>query len=312
MEDIDDDLIFGAAHEPQVIVNGNVQHVRTYQPPLVTAVREGSLREAERLIDADPSLLHDMGAYVYWHHPFYYLLEHDTEVNLQMARLFIAKGMKPDVPWIARTWLRRAIAYGNFTLVKLLVDAGANVHLVTDNGETMLFEAVWNRARGSREMIKYFIDKNVPVNAIVKTLNFPTALHRAVSKLDLETTELLLAHGADVNIPAGSRMQTSLLIGWVHGTDPNRHAHRIPMINILVKHGADLECKDRIGRIPESSHPPDFKQHMHRLSITLVIASVTSVPRIAKNCPIRRLPKAIVRRIAKHLSVKLVYLESVE
>ena len=75
-------------------------------------------------------------------------------------------------------------------LVQFLVDAGANFKLPNFNGGTCLINSVQ-----SIELCKFLIKKGADVNA--RDIQNKTALHYAIQEHRLETTQLLLEHGAN-------------------------------------------------------------------------------------------------------------------
>lgn len=75
-------------------------------------------------------------------------------------------------------------------LVEFLVEAGANFKLPNFNGGTCLINSVQ-----SIELCKFLISKGADVNA--RDIQNKTALHYAIQEHRLETTQLLLEHGAN-------------------------------------------------------------------------------------------------------------------
>lgn len=75
-------------------------------------------------------------------------------------------------------------------LVEFLVEAGANFKLANFNGGTCLINSVQ-----SIELCKFLLSKGADVNA--RDIQNKTALHYAIQEHRLETTRLLLEHGAN-------------------------------------------------------------------------------------------------------------------
>lgn len=75
-------------------------------------------------------------------------------------------------------------------VVEFLVEAGANFKLPNFNGGTCLINSVQ-----SIELCKFLISKGADVNA--RDIQNKTALHYAIQEHRLETTQLLLEHGAN-------------------------------------------------------------------------------------------------------------------
>ena len=154
--------------------------------------------------------------------------------HLQAAQLLLARGA--DVNQIstsdATSPLLIAIINGHFDLAKVLLDAGADPKLASDNGVTPLYavlnvqwapKALYPQPRAYTqqklthiEMMKLLLDKGVDVNARLHRkvwysgYNFDlsgvdeigaTPFWRAAYASDVEAMRLLVAHGADPNIP---------------------------------------------------------------------------------------------------------------
>ncbi|KAL7011527.1 hypothetical protein ACKWTF_014301 [Chironomus riparius] len=89
------------------------------------------------------------------------------------------------------TAVRSACFMTNIDVVQFLVESGANFKLPNFNGGTCLINSVQ-----SIELCKYLIAKGADVNA--RDIQNKTALHYAIQEYRLETTKLLIEHGANV------------------------------------------------------------------------------------------------------------------
>ncbi|NQT20220.1 MAG: ankyrin repeat domain-containing protein [Planctomycetes bacterium] len=128
------------------------------------------------------------------------------------------------------------IQQGSEDHVKRLVDQGASVHDILDNGATPLHVAAsWHR----ESLVKLFIEKGADVNA--KDNDGETPLHWAAGKGHAEMVELLLAHGARVNAKDH--------LGW---TPLHKAAvkHHYQAGSVLLSNGADANAKDNSGGTP--------------------------------------------------------------
>jgi ankyrin repeat protein len=128
--------------------------------------------------------------------------------------------------------LLMAVINGHFDLAKDMIERGANPRTASDNGVTPLYavlnlqwapKALYPQPRAHLqqsqtylEFMKYLLDKGVDVNARLKRkvwyseYNFPllgvdeigaTPFWRAAYASDVDAMRLLIAHGADPNIP---------------------------------------------------------------------------------------------------------------
>jgi ankyrin repeat protein len=153
---------------------------------------------------------------------------------MDAAQLLLARGANVNQVSTsdATSPLLIAIINGHFDLAKVLLDAGANPKLASDNGVTPLYavlnvqwapKALYPQPRAYTqqklthiEMLKLLLDKGVDVNARLQRkvwysgYNFDlsgvdeigaTPFWRAAYASDVEAMRLLIAHGADPNIP---------------------------------------------------------------------------------------------------------------
>ncbi|KAF4967244.1 hypothetical protein FSARC_5156 [Fusarium sarcochroum] len=150
-------------------------------------------------------------------------------------------------------------------MVRMLVDAGANVNRLVDETSTPLRYAV---VRGEYDIAKFLIHNGADPNAkFAGNVGFPihaedisfdmcvllldagadvntppiwptrlTALQRAVRDSDRELVDLLLAEGADINAPAFWRDgRTALQAAALH--------NNFELVKILVARGADINAE---------------------------------------------------------------------
>jgi ankyrin repeat protein len=134
------------------------------------------------------------------------------------------------------TALHWAAYWDNADVVTLLVQAGANVNLVTDLGITPLYLASSN---GNATTVQRLLDKGADPN-IVSTAGV-SPLMRAAQVGGGAAVRLLLAHGAKVNEREPSRSQTALM--WAV-------AQRHPDVaRVLIENGADVTARTRVRRL---------------------------------------------------------------
>jgi ankyrin repeat protein len=157
------------------------------------------------------------------------LLRHGADVNAAPARSF------EGVIWGGgRSALGWAALLGDQVSAKLLLENGASINSGEGFGSP-LSQAVWHN---EKNMVKFLLEHGADPNQRDRTADF-TALHWAAStdyaKSDI--AELLLAHGADVNVEGGEPVdalmgvpQTALLLAQRRG--------QTELLNALLKAGA--------------------------------------------------------------------------
>ena len=130
----------------------------------------------------------------------------------------------------------------NYHVIKMLLDAGANVNARNESGGTALMIAVSHR---HPETIRLLLNAGANVNA--KDDEGHTALMSAVHSENPETIKLLLDAGADATVQAkdGETALTALLSKYNFGYPRNR----VPIIKLLVDAGADINAQG-----PDSGH----------------------------------------------------------
>ncbi|MFH0941037.1 MAG: ankyrin repeat domain-containing protein [Candidatus Omnitrophota bacterium] len=149
-----------------------------------------------------------------------------------------------------RTILTRAIyrSGGRTSVVRLLLEYGADVNAKAMNGATALAEAcslgrniyqrdsTTSRRESKLELVKMLLENGADVND-----SNGLALFTAVRECHTEIVKLLLAKGADVHLR--DLYDSSILRAAVSSNCPD-------VIRLLVENGADLNTKDRMGHTP--------------------------------------------------------------
>ena len=180
--------------------------------------------------------------------------------NIDRVRKLLAE--KPDSLWqieeTGDTVLHFAARRKNIAIFQLLLDRGADVYAVNKSGETVFHIAA---ATNNYDLVKYLLDKNcftadyltatgeaesveMHETKIVFNKNSHTALHIAAEEGFKDIAELLLEHGADVNLQDGK------------GDTPLHYAARnfdAEMICFLVKKGADVNARNRANFTPAAT-----------------------------------------------------------
>ncbi|TMW62001.1 hypothetical protein Poli38472_009494 [Pythium oligandrum] len=277
---------------------------------LYTAVQDGDASAVRVLLDATPSLAqaalddNDMTA-LHWL-CFQPLL---TAAHVEIVRLLLAHGADPHLRLSeGSTPLHFAAQQGHLDVIRLLAKHGADwwtqrVDCLTPVHEAVTFgrvdvlaffdamdpEADWDAAMpGTNQLsllywavcceqpaiIEFLLNRRRPVDVNRTWSRQMTALGRAVQMLDPVLVDILLAHGADVNVSAASVIPPLLCAVRAGdaviaerllraGADPEPHraskssplcvaARRgdVAMIRLLVKYGADVNKCDGLGDLP--------------------------------------------------------------
>lgn len=90
-----------------------------------------------------------------------------------------------------------AVLRGNTDMVHALIELGADPHAVDSGGDTLLFHAVTS---GNPAMVKLFLDQGLEVNIV--TSEFASGpLSVAARDGSVEIGELLIEYGADLEMP---------------------------------------------------------------------------------------------------------------
>ncbi|EED12369.1 ankyrin repeat-containing protein, putative [Talaromyces stipitatus ATCC 10500] len=123
-----------------------------------------------------------------------------------------------------------AAQMGHHSLLKFLLESGANVNFPDSNGKTALMEAATNRDVASTEIL---LSHNANIDQ--KDKFGDTALIIATERGFLPIVELLVNKGADINV-IGSRGRTPLMAATVR--------QELPLVKYLCAARADLNIND--------------------------------------------------------------------
>lgn len=100
--------------------------------------------------------------------------------------------MRPNT---SQTGLQAACQYGNYNIVKLLVERGVNIDEISDDADG--WQAIHSASyQGHTEIVKYLLENNADINA--KTKGAESSLSLAIEHGKTETALLLISNNADI------------------------------------------------------------------------------------------------------------------
>ena len=100
--------------------------------------------------------------------------------------------------FIGRRGLINAIDYGTVSSVDWMLARGVNLHFRDEEGYTVLHSALDRNPVDRHDVLKSLLRAGADVN--MKGIHDWTPAHSAAVKNDVTALELLVAHGADLNI----------------------------------------------------------------------------------------------------------------
>jgi ankyrin repeat protein len=137
--------------------------------------------------------------------------------------------------------IAHACEFGDLASAQMLLDAGADFSQPNKNGHTPLILAA---REGHDALVALLISHHVDVN-----YNGPScsALYFAIFKDHLSAAKLLLDAGADPHVltkPSDPKASPATMLTWAAITND------FAMIDLLLAHGADLNCRSGDGTTP--------------------------------------------------------------
>lgn len=239
------------------------------KPPLAIAAGNGDLKMMEVLMKyinnqdvysatiADASVaghieaievLLDNGAQV--EDPDSHLLAAAIQGQSRSVAFWLERGAKQDKTdrYFGKTMLMDAIMSGNPECVRLLVEAGADIHARDWHGGTPLMIAA---AKGKPEIIEYLLSKGANPN-IVDSRGY-TLLHYAAEGGGYAAVPLLLNKG--MKIEARDKYERTPLMITVEYVcnemyDAGPSSNAAPTAKVLIEYGANVNAVDFEGMTP--------------------------------------------------------------
>ena len=137
-------------------------------------------------------------------------------------------------------------------IVQLLLDHGAETDSHKTNGYTAFHYCVM---RDAVAVALLLLEHGANVN--VRNIDGDTPLHMAASRDNATMVQHLLDHGANINATTSTEEATALYLAVERGARKT--------IEVLLRNGADTECKDREGNRPIDVAASEGYEHIVQL-----------------------------------------------
>jgi ankyrin repeat protein len=169
-----------------------------------------------------------------------------------------------------RSALMLAAEYSTVSMVLKLLTLGANVNLLSDNGDTALFGAVRRgRCPGAVPICVLLLDHGADINHDPHFGFF--AIHQAVNLGNLRLVSVLLERGSKLNTHAGFLGQTPLHLTAINGNKA--------IAKTLLENGARVDAEDAHGSTPLIC----AAENNHFILVTLLLEKGANVNRLRSN-----------------------------
>ncbi len=168
--------------------------------------------------------------------------------NLEMVKFLLGKGAKPNVPDAAgRSVITTTFLHKTFDVLDLLVAKGADINLASSREMTPLIEAILSNHTKQDLVLRWLghflaFKPKVDLRPTTGDVGGDSALTLASRFGFIAAINLLLDHGADINLPSIAAGRTPLATAVV--------GKQVEAARALIKRGAKTELADT------SSHTP--------------------------------------------------------
>ena len=148
------------------------------------------------------------------------------------------------------TPLKETVYHHNWSIFRLLIENGANVHQKDVRGYPMLHRVIMARYIDKRERLalaRLLLDRGVDIEA--KNTDGWTAMNEAIHAWKLDFIQLLLERGANMTSVLDLEEAAWMKTPTTHFTYLMQAVFEryLPTIDILIDHGADLEAVNGFG-----------------------------------------------------------------
>ena len=174
------------------------------------------------------------------------------EAGVGVARLLLERGADVNTQSKVerRTPLHRASFFGKLGIAPLLLDHGAKVDAVDDQGDTPLHDVSYGKNDSEEAGIsvaRLLLKHGADVNARSKGQRTP--LHRASYHGKLEVAQLLLDHGARVDTEDDDSFTPLHCVSLARGDQASEEARK-RVARLLLEHGADVNARSKTRHTP--------------------------------------------------------------
>jgi ankyrin repeat protein len=175
-------------------------------------------------------------------------LQKDTYILIEIMKSFIENGLDINIcatntrnPFHNNVSLLHyaACTLVDISIIKFLINNGANVNSIDSSGQNALFAALTNN---NSKLVIYLIENGINVN-LVDNYSM-TALHHAVNRSfpNIEIIKNLIENGVNINQPdKGGRTALYLAIQW---------DIQYNVLEFLINNGANINQCDNEGKNP--------------------------------------------------------------
>lgn len=189
-----------------------VQTRRTPNDPLLSAIVNGDVSEAKRVLDGNPSLVNrDYGGAT---RPIHFAVLTNRRGSA-MVELLIKRGADPNARDDAEnTPVMLATSTGHIDSLRALLRNGGDPNALSKRGVSALHVAAW---KGNARAVRTLVEGGAQVNIWDATARRYTPLHYAARFGKADAASVLIENGADLN--AKSRDGTPLEVAKRHDED---------------------------------------------------------------------------------------------
>lgn len=174
-------------------------------------------------------------------------------------------------------------------LAKVLIELGADVNLTNFFDEGMSLHAL--ALEGDPEMLKLSLDSGARVNTVNHSGRTP--LHIACARENLDTVNVLLEYGADVNIQD------------VNKQTPLYFTRNKVMTDLLIKHGSDIHTLDL-----NQNTPLHMAVYVDKVKVLLDEGAAFDCVNLKNQTPLDVILESLSCEPHQHLQIKNLFFET--